>query len=233
MSTERDKAIDKIRKLLRLSKSSNEHEAAAAMRQAGKLMKQYNLDTDDVSDDIKCEWKTQYEGNKLSGDLEYIVTCVNLVFCTVASLNHYKTTGKWASWKQSIVFYGRGASAKLAVYGAECMVRQMNKDRALFVATTYPFATTHQKREAAKGFNRVWLHHAWENLKDIVPDQEAVDAARARREKSSSGRQVQRRNEAVHVSRDAAAAASAMGAAFRLAVPVGEDSAAPKAIGHG
>lgn len=44
----RDKALDKIRKCLALSKSANEHEAAAALRQAQKLMAMHGLSEDDL-----------------------------------------------------------------------------------------------------------------------------------------------------------------------------------------
>lgn len=45
----RSKALDKIRKCLALSKSPNEHEAAAALRQAQALMKKFGLEEDDVA----------------------------------------------------------------------------------------------------------------------------------------------------------------------------------------
>ena len=43
-----EKVLEKIKKCLRLAKSSNPHEAAAAMRQAQKLMEKYNLTERDV-----------------------------------------------------------------------------------------------------------------------------------------------------------------------------------------
>lgn len=41
--SERNKVLDKIRKCLALSTSSNEHEAAAALRQARKLMDAHGI----------------------------------------------------------------------------------------------------------------------------------------------------------------------------------------------
>lgn len=40
---DKDRIIDKIRKCLALSNSANEHEAAAALRQAQKLMELYRV----------------------------------------------------------------------------------------------------------------------------------------------------------------------------------------------
>ena len=48
MNREREKLLERIRKCLRLSKSSNEHEAAAAMRQAQKLMAELGVSESDV-----------------------------------------------------------------------------------------------------------------------------------------------------------------------------------------
>ena len=45
----RDDALKKIKKCLALGRSASEHEAAAAMRQAQKLMEQFGLREQDVS----------------------------------------------------------------------------------------------------------------------------------------------------------------------------------------
>ncbi len=45
---EKSRIIDKIKKCLALSRSANEHEAAAALRQAQKLMQQYRIEMSDV-----------------------------------------------------------------------------------------------------------------------------------------------------------------------------------------
>ena len=47
--TDREKITDKIRKLFALSKSSNEHEAALALKNANELLMKYNIDMMDVS----------------------------------------------------------------------------------------------------------------------------------------------------------------------------------------
>ncbi len=44
----RDKALAKIKKCLALGRSTNPHEAAAAMRQAQKLMAEHGLNDTDV-----------------------------------------------------------------------------------------------------------------------------------------------------------------------------------------
>ena len=48
MKKNMDTIKDKIRKLLSLSKSSNEHEAALALHKAQKLLRKYNLSTEEI-----------------------------------------------------------------------------------------------------------------------------------------------------------------------------------------
>lgn len=53
---DRNKALDKIKKCLRLATSANPNEAAAAMRQAQALMRKHGIGQDDVSmaDVMEC-----------------------------------------------------------------------------------------------------------------------------------------------------------------------------------
>lgn len=48
---DKQRLIDRIRKLLKLSESANEHEAAAAAAKAQALLSEYNLSVSDVADD--------------------------------------------------------------------------------------------------------------------------------------------------------------------------------------
>ena len=61
---EHEKIIDKIKKCLALSNSDNPHEAAAALRQAQKLMEMHNLTELDISlsDVQECSAKAPSEG---------------------------------------------------------------------------------------------------------------------------------------------------------------------------
>ena len=46
---DKEKALDKIKKCLALSKSANEHEAAQALRQAQALMEKYEVNAVDIA----------------------------------------------------------------------------------------------------------------------------------------------------------------------------------------
>ena len=72
---DRKKILDKIRKAMALSKSANEHEAAAALRQAHKLMELHgitnaDIDAAEITDSLvragasvtPAEWEARVEG---------------------------------------------------------------------------------------------------------------------------------------------------------------------------
>lgn len=224
MSTDRDRALEKVRKLLRLSKSDNEHEAAAAMRQAQRLMKIHRLDEDDVSDDLVATWKTRYQGGHgTSPVLTTIISAVNRVFNTVAVLSNYAVGigGRWPAWCTQVDFYGRGASAKIAVYAAQCMQRQMDRDRQMYFDLQPELMFTNQKRQLSHGFNVVWLDSAWKKLEEIKPDKEALAAAEARMQaKCGEIPDAKVKDVELHLDRNTAKAAMEMGSAFSIAVPV-------------
>ena len=62
---DRKKALEKIKKCLRLATSANPHEAAAAMRQAQALMKEHGVGQADV-DMSGVEVSTAVAGSKVT-----------------------------------------------------------------------------------------------------------------------------------------------------------------------
>lgn len=76
--TDKEKIVDKIRKLLALSESSNEHEAMLAMENANKLLMKYNLEMSDISE---IDLNEMVEDNILSGKriMNYKSTLLNSI----------------------------------------------------------------------------------------------------------------------------------------------------------
>lgn len=131
----RDQALAKIKKCLALAKSQNQHEAAAAMRQAQKLMAEHNLNEQDVSlaDISESTVATVSQGNNL---------WENALARSVADAFACRLFGK-AFWcligargptkKRTWVFVGVGASAEVASYAYEVLSRQCAKARLAHV----------------------------------------------------------------------------------------------------
>lgn len=136
----RDEAIAKIKKCLGLSKSSNEHEAAAALRQAQKLMEQHQIDATDLHDVSQVGVKSKAGSSKVSSWEARLMVLVSrafgceLIFAPpdrIAVLNwqcfgHAKPHGQW-------MFIGCGSAPQVAQYAADVLLRQLQRARAQYI----------------------------------------------------------------------------------------------------
>lgn len=105
--------IRKIQKCLRLSESANEHEAAAAMRQARRLMQAHNISESELS-------QAERKATKLpSGDRakfrKWEATLANVV---ANSFGVYVVLHK-AYKQEDLGFYGKEQSVTVAMYAFE------------------------------------------------------------------------------------------------------------------
>jgi hypothetical protein len=127
-----DRIIDKIRKCLALSKSSNPHEAAAALRQAQALMRLHGIDEQTLElADVQeaCQAVASEQIPTWDGRL---ATMVGEAFGCRTLLSSWKVgpRAKESSW----VFIGVGAAAEVARYAYEVLVRQCRAQRAAYIA---------------------------------------------------------------------------------------------------
>ena len=130
----RDEALEKIKKCLALAASANEHEAAAALRQAQKLMQQFGLTTDDIDIADICEYNQKAQNVPLVNWEARLAALVAEAFgCHLFTkvqrgwliLGHTRSTRS----TRSFVYVGAGASAEVAGYAFDILSRQCAKDR--------------------------------------------------------------------------------------------------------
>ena len=102
--------IEKIKKLLALANSCNEHEAALAASHAQRLLSEHNLAMADIESSVKPEKADKVEANvskTLPKWVRYLSAGVSTAFdCQTV---HYPSTGK-------MVFIGVGADVQIAAY---------------------------------------------------------------------------------------------------------------------
>lgn len=124
-----DRIIDKIKKCLALSKSSNEHEAQAALRQAQKLMQMHDVSEAEVHASEAEEHRTRAGAiskpskweNYLAGTVSRAFGCEVILTYNVAG-NH----GEWA-------FVGCAPSVEIAKYAFDVMFRKVKRARADYI----------------------------------------------------------------------------------------------------
>ena len=115
-----DNILNKIQKLLNLSKSSNPNEAASALRMARTLMQKHNVSMSDVElstiDECSVSLKGMFSDRKIIGMLSTIIMkCFNIkCLCRISGNRIVKIT-----------FVGEKTSIELATYAFTYLSRQM------------------------------------------------------------------------------------------------------------
>lgn len=153
-----DKAIAKIRKCLALAKSSNPHEAAAALRQAQALMREHGVTEEGVrlaevkeaSGDARMQTLTAWE-TMLCSDVADAFGC--------RVLASKRLSGQWPNRRalRTWVFIGVGASAELAQYAYDVLSRQCAKDRQGHISKQPKACKTITKTARGDAFAQAWV----------------------------------------------------------------------------
>lgn len=135
---DKEKALDKIKKCLALSKSSNEHEAAQALKQAQALMRKYELGERDVAFteiSMSVAEKTVPERPQ-----DWQWSLMNMI----AGVFGCGTV----TWGVNVHFYGLGSRSDLASYAFDVVYRQLTAARRRWLK---------EECKARKPSNRVYL----------------------------------------------------------------------------
>lgn len=149
--TTREKIIDKIKKCMALAKSSNEHEAAAALRQAQKLMQAHGISDLDMSAAEATEARAKAGATQRpSGWETYLAGHVADAFGCKLMFTSSWARGEWA-------FIGTGASPEVAEYAFKVLLRQGKSARAEYINTKLKRCKPGTKTRRADLFSEGWV----------------------------------------------------------------------------
>lgn len=127
------KILEKIKKCLALAKSSNANEAAAAMRQAQKLMEIHGVSSDDVAiSDVESHTAKAGAGRTPPSHVAMLASMVASAF---GAQLVYCPRHDGVRWHGQVEFYGLAGSAEVAGYAFEVLGRQLKRDRNTYLAT--------------------------------------------------------------------------------------------------
>jgi len=164
-----NKALEKIKKLLRLASSDNPHEAAAVMRQARALMEKYRLEESDIqlSEVYECATRSgskmtppQWEAN-LVGAVTQAYACKVLFMAGI---------GEWR-------FIGE--MAELASYTMTLLLRQIRQSRRVFINTQLKRCKSATKTKRADVFCGAWVSAVRNQVMAFAGNDEPSPAALA------------------------------------------------------
>lgn len=126
----REQALDKIKKCLALAASSNPHEAAAALRQAQKLMAAHHISEQDVSlADVAEAAAVAHHADLVQWEAVLAHMVADAFGCHVYTQILPKLTGGRFRRQRRYVFVGVGSASEVAAYAYDVLSRQCAKDR--------------------------------------------------------------------------------------------------------
>jgi len=129
-----EKILEKIKKCLRLAKSSNENEAAAAMRQAQKLMRLHGIEHGYVvaAEGVEAHNVSAGSNKKPSAHVGMLAHMVCRAFGVDVI---WSTTQLFGQRESRLEFYGMDSAPEVAGYAFEVLFRQLKRDRTRYMAT--------------------------------------------------------------------------------------------------
>lgn len=158
MNAEREKIFKKIKKCLALSKSSNQHEAAAALRQARALMDKHGFTASngDIFTISESRVKSSYKR------LPRWLIGVGSVVCRAFGCSQY-------TFGEEMVFVGPDGAPEVAAYAYAVLQRTIKRDKVNYLqAVKTPY---HQKSDMAalgRAFCEGWCTGVFNVVKDFA-----------------------------------------------------------------
>lgn len=175
--------LDKIKKCLALSQSSEPHEAAAALRQAQKLMEAHGVDQLQLklADIGEAQIRSGASATKPKDWETQLLALVGKAFgCKLLWTSHYPYG--------YFTYIGLKAQVTLAEYTVQVLQRRLLRGRAAFVAGLSPYFSRGRKTQEADGFCHGWVGavsktvHAFALAKET---EDLIDHVKAQRSKGT------------------------------------------------
>lgn len=132
---DKNTALEKIKKCLALAASDNPNEAAAAMRQAQKLMEAFGLRDVDIEmsevTEARCAAKTKSHAAWETLLAHAISNSFGVTHFFTKSFSHWIASGP--AYKAEVVFVGVGSAPDVASYAWNVLSKQCAKSRTAYV----------------------------------------------------------------------------------------------------
>ncbi len=159
----KEKALDKIKKLLRLASSSNPNEAALAMSRAQKLMQEHGIESDDpelagVNDHVIKAI------SKAKSPAQYFSVLTRAVANAFGCEFYFQPTFK----NMEVVFIGHDERPKIAGYVFAVLERQLSKARKEFIEALSNRMKKQNKTKRADQFCEGWCIGVYRKIEEFA-----------------------------------------------------------------
>lgn len=173
----RDDILEKIRKCMALANSGSEHEAAAALRQAQKLMQLHQVSQAEMLAAGVGESKAKSGATARPASWEsYLAGCIAAAFGCKLLFRSRWDEAWWA-------FVGLPPANEVAAYSFEVLLRQALKARREFIAEALKRTKKKSnKTRRADLFSEGWVRAACAQVASLTPPEGAEEAIAAHME---------------------------------------------------
>lgn len=166
-----ERVIRKIKRCLALSASSNETEAATAMRQAQALMREYRLTELDVhlSDVGEVESAVARAKRRPTWDRDLSLIIANAFGCRAFSRRHWcRTTSRLVD---RAMFVGVTPAPQIAMYAYETLLNKLTQARREYVSQVRAGKrrSSYSPQTAGDHFALAWVSAVYDKIHELVP----------------------------------------------------------------
>jgi len=231
---DRDRRLDKLKKCLRLAKSSNEHEAAAALRQARKMMDGLGLSADDVAASEASEAQAKSQAGRSPPMWETLLasTVARAIGCGLFFRGRYTAR---STMEGHYVFVGCSGAAEIAGYAYTSLSRRLRAARSEYQAKHLNRCKRASRVERANAFCTGWVIAVETKVHALVVAPEnraAIDSymARLRLEPGRSENKAAKAEKAISRRYQDFAQGARQGRAVELRRPMSSNATEPKAL---
>ena len=171
--------IEKIKKCLALSKSANQHEAAAALRQAMAFMEKYKIDVDDPELLGITEASILGSGTAKPTVFEAVLanSIAKMMDCKAILQSEIMITAQMGFKKKfNWTFIGFDPAPEIASYAFDVLFRQLKKARSAFISESLKRVQIKaNKVKRADLFCEGWVLEATKQVSNLNPNKEKID----------------------------------------------------------
>ncbi len=175
MNLPNDKILDKVKKCLALSKSSESHEAAAALRQAQLLMDKHGISdihlkfTDIGQEKVRSKFSVSRIKNYESTLIQTVAKAFGCKVLWTKSSSHFYGEHVYGSY----VLIGLNSQVKLCSYTCEVLQRKLVKAKNGFVTQLPGHLSRGAKVIEADGFCHGWVNSIRNTVIEFAQGDEA------------------------------------------------------------
>lgn len=189
---ERNKVVDKIKKLMALSESSNEHEAALALQRAKDLLDKYNL----TNQDLIIQEVVEIEGYSSSHETIWIISLGNAI-SEYFNCEFLSKSGRMRGKREvRYSFVGLEIDGEIAKYAFDYVITTINRMRNIYAKGLHKKLSRSDKINLGRSY-RLGLIKAVRNKLEVFADNHKEALAREGNNKSTLENQI------IHVKKNA------------------------------